>query len=81
MYRKSKNAIAPSTAQGGLIVATGANTYGNLPLGANDAGRFQRRLHVGIERSLVANHFELHPIRQPNFAPPRRAARIASSAV
>ena len=39
--------------------------------------RFERRLHIGIERCLIPNHFQLHPIRQSNFAPqPRRADRL-----
>ena len=41
------------------------------------ARRFEQRLVVGKQRLLVADHFQLHPVRQPRFAAePRGADRI-----
>src|SRR5437773_1815145 len=37
-----------------------------------NAGRLEERFVVGIERFLVADHFELHPVRQASFAPEPR---------
>jgi hypothetical protein len=45
-----------------------------------DAGGFKGRLDVRIERLLIADDFDLHPVGEPTSRP-RRAARIASSAV
>ena len=33
-----------------------------------DAGRFDGRLHVGIERGLVADDLDLHPVGEADFA-------------
>ena len=41
------------------------------------ARRLEQRLVVGKQRPLVADHFELHPVRQPGLAAePRRADRF-----
>ena len=42
-----------------------------------DARRLDERLVVGEERALVADHLELHPVREPRLASePRRADRF-----
>jgi hypothetical protein len=40
-------------------------------------GRLNQLLGIGEKRLLVADHFQLHPFRKPDFAPePRRAHRL-----
>ena len=47
---------------------------------------FERGLHVGIERGLIADDFELNPVGESDFAPQTRSAngfvgRVASGGV
>jgi hypothetical protein len=47
------------------------------PFAHEHACGFEERDVVGEERALVADHLELHPVREPRLAPePRRANRV-----